>query len=327
VTLAGAGRRVLVTGGTGFLGSHVVEELLASGYRVRCLVRDPDRLRWLDGLDVELVPGDLESPELPDAVDGVETIFHFAGLTRGSAGDLQRTNHLGTSAVLAACRRAGVAPRFIYCSSQAAAGPNTPDRPRDETDPPTPISDYGRSKLAGEREVWSHGEEMPAVVLRPVAVYGPRDRDTLGFFQMARRGVLPVPGGRARRLQVVHARDVARAARLAAEVEAAAGGTYFIAHPEITTWRELARAIGSGLGRKVRPVPVPGPLIRAVGAVGDWLGPAPGVLDTRRARDLTAPAWTCRVDRALNDLGWRPEYGLERGLAETVRWYREHGWL
>lgn len=324
--MAGGGRVALVTGGTGFVGSHVVDELLTAGYRVRCLVRDTGRLRWLRDRSVELTEGDILGGGLAAAVAGVDVIFHFAGLTRGSSEELWRVNCEGTRALLHACPT-GAAPAFVYCSSQAAAGPSPSDRPRTEADAPAPISDYGRSKLAAEREL-ARREDMMVVVLRPAAVYGPRDRDTLTFFQMAARGLVPVPGLGRRRVQLVHVRDVASATRLACERPRAAGGTYFIAHPRSASWRELVAALAGALGRRVVPVPVPVPFIRVAGWIVDRLGDArPGRLDGRRARDLSVRAWTCRVDRALEELGWSPEMDLEEGFRETANWYRDRGWL
>lgn len=316
-----------VTGGTGFVGSHLVEHLLAAGYRVRCLVRDPERLKWLEGLPVELAPGALEAAALEPALEGAGAVFHFAGQTRGTPEELDHTNHLGTRTVAEALARRGGGPRLVHCSSQAAAGPAPPGRPLTEEDPPAPTSAYGRSKLAGERELERLADRVRATVLRPGAVYGPRDRDTLPLFRLARRGLLPVPGLGHAPVQVVHAADVALAARLAAELPAAVGRTYFVANPEALTWRQVAGVFGRALGRHVRPMPLPRAFYWVAGLLGEVVGRGrPGALDRRRARDLTAPAWLCSVERARRELGWRPRLSLEQGFRETARWYEEQGW-
>ncbi len=319
----------LVTGSTGFLGSHLVDVLLEAGYRVRCLIRATSRLRWLEGKPVELHEADLVGGDLTSAVVGVDLVFHFAALTRGSKHDLWAANHEGTRALLTACVNQGELSRFVFCSSQAAAGPSTAERPREESDDPAPTSEYGRSKLAAEEEVLGHGDRFEVVVLRPAAAYGPRDADTLPYFQMAARGVMLVPGVRKRRLQLVHGHDVAEAARLAAEREKATGRTYFLAHPDVVTWGALAWNIGRAMGRRVLIVRLPSAVVRGAGAAAELFGGGrqPGQLDRRRARDLSEPAWTCRVDRALGELGWSPEYDLERGLLDTANWYRENGWV
>ncbi len=159
-------------------------------------------------------------------------------------------------------------------------------------------------------------------MLRPAAVYGPRDEDTLPYFRMARRGVVAVPGWRRRLVQVVHAGDVARALVAAAAAKQAEGKTYFVAHPEVLSWAELAARIGQAVGRRVVPLRVPSPVLRLAGAAAEMIGGGrrPGQIDRRRARDLSERAWTCRVDRAVAELGWSPEYGSERGmLAVDVR--------
>lgn len=321
---------VLVTGGTGFVGSHVVDLLLEAGRPVRCLIRATSDLRWLEGKAVQTVEADLRRSPLSAAVDGVRAVIHCAGLTRGSPEALRAANVEGTRALLRACLEArSGSPRFVFCSSQAAAGPGKHDRPREPGDPPVPISDYGRSKLEAEAAVRDVDGALETVVLRPGAIYGPRDEDTFPFFQMADRRVMVVPGIRERRVQLVHVRDVARALLLAVDRPEVAGKTYFVAHPRAVTWKELAAAISRVLDRRSLVLPLPSFAFRLAGAVAESVGASerPGVLDRRRARDLFERAWTCDVDPTLEELGWEPNHDLEDGLRDTVRWYREEGWL
>lgn len=322
-------RTVLITGGTGFVGSHAVDTFLSAGYRVRCTVRATSNLRWLEGKSVELVEADLRGAGLGVAVAGIRVVVHCAGLTRGSSKNLFEANHLGTRALVDACLERETPPRFVLCSSQAAAGPGGLDRPRDADDPPRPISDYGASKLAAEGEVTRAAVDLKGVVLRPVAVYGPRDEDTLPFFRMAELGLMVIPGIRRRTLQLVHAFDLARALLAAAEREEAVGRTYFVAHPEIVDWARLAEAIGEAVGRKPLSIRVPSLLLKGVGAVAGLVGGGdrPGRVDRRRARDMAVRAWTCKVDPLVQELDWAPRFGIEDGLRDTVGWYRERGWL
>jgi nucleoside-diphosphate-sugar epimerase len=323
------GKLVLVTGATGFVGSHAVDLLLEAGYRVRCTVRASSNRRWLDGKSVELVEVDLGQGDLEEAVAGIDAVVHCAGLTRGSRRELYAANRDATAVLADACVETGRTIRFVHCSSQSAAGPSSIWRPRELEEPPQPASDYGRSKLAGEVEALRRSEGLQVVVLRPAAVYGPRDEDTLPYFKMARRGVVVVPGLFTRLVQIVHARDVARALLLAIERPEAVGRTYFVAHPEVITWRELAAAIGRAVGRPAVRLHLPAWLMQAAGVLGGLVGSGrrPGQLDRRRAWELTRRAWTCRVTETVEALRWMPEYDSARGLRATAEWYREEGWL
>jgi len=183
-------RHVLVTGGSGFIGSHLVEILLAQGHAVRCLLRDPGRPRWLAGLPVEIQRGDCTDPaSLISAVQGVEQVFHLAGVTRARRRrDYFLHNLRGTGNLLRACATADNPPRrFVFLSSQAAAGPSRDGRPLTEDDAPAPLTAYGLSKLAAEKAVLGYAHRLPTVVLRPSTVYGPRDRDFLEYLQWVHR--------------------------------------------------------------------------------------------------------------------------------------------
>lgn len=319
-------RRALVTGGTGFVGSHIVDELLDAGYRVRVPVRRTSDTGWLKGKDVERVEADLTAGDLTALVDGVDATFHVAGLTRGPESALMDVN-VGATRRLVAALRDRPGHRFVLCSSQAAAGPGAPGRPRRAEDEPAPSTGYGRSKLAAERVVAAE-PGLRWTVIRATAVYGPRDRDTLPFFRMARRGIVVVPGVRRREVQMIHARDLAGAFRLAAESDAAVGRLYFAGHPERVAWSRVARAMGRAVGRRVVVVPVPSAGLRAMGAVlGALPGDRAGRLDSRRARDLVERAWTCDVEPAARDFGWRPVHDVEKGFSNTADWYAERGWL
>ena len=323
-------RSVLVTGATGFVGSHVVDVFLEAGWRVRCTVRATSNLRWLEGKDAELVVADLrDGSQLKRAVNGVDAVVHCAGLTRGPRAALFAANRDGTRALLEACAGTGRRVRFVYCSSQAAAGPGALSRPRTEDDPPAPTNDYGRSKLAGEEVTQGFSDRLDASILRPVSVYGPRDEDTLPYFRMAARGVVVVPGIRRRLVQLVHARDVASALMLAAERPRAVGRTFFLAHPEILDWSRLSAAISHGVGRRALTLRLPSAVLRLAGLGSELVGAhgRPGRLDRRRARDMSERAWTCRVDRLMNELDWSPGFDCDSGMRDTAGWYREEGWL
>lgn len=296
---------------------------------MRCTVRATSNLRWLEGKAVELVEADLRGGDLAEAVSGLAAVVHCAGLTRGSTEALFAANRDGTRMLLDACENADCDIRFVFCSSQAAAGPGTLDRPRELDDPPAPTSDYGRSKLAGEEEVLKRSGRLQVTVLRPVAVYGPRDEDTLPYFQMAKRGVIVVPGMRERRVQLVHARDVAAALLAGLRRPEAVGRTLFVGHPEILNWDRLTAAISEAIGRRTLRLRIPSFALFSAGAIAELVGSGvrSGQIDRRRAQDMAERAWTCNVGATLSELGWQPEFDAVSGFRDAAEWYRAEGWL
>jgi nucleoside-diphosphate-sugar epimerase len=323
---------VFVTGGTGFVGAHLVKALRARGDRVTALVRRPalaEQLAW--GPEIRLVRGDLDdAAALREGCTGADVVYHVAGkIAARSAVEFMATNRDGTANVLEAARDAG-ARRFLFVSSLAVAGPTTPGHPIDENRPPAPVTDYGRSKLAAEVLVRAMPSPLTWTIVRPPVVYGEWDRGTLKIFQLARRGVVPVFGDGSQELSVIHAEDLARSLIAAGTSPAAAGRTYFAAHPTATTSRELVLASGRALGKTPRIVPVP-PLVArgvlwAVGTLANIAGRAT-LLSADKGNEYLAPAWTCRSDALTQDTGWRAEIELETGLRRAANWYREVGWL
>ena len=183
--------KALVTGATGFVGSHLAEALRRRGDEVTALVRSPAKAAALGPLGVRVLPGGLDDPDsLARAAEGQDVVFHVAGLVAArDEAEFLRVNRDGTAGLVAAAARARVG-RFVYVSSMAAGGPADRGRPLTGTEPPNPVTAYGRSKLAGETAV--KAGSLPWVIMRPPTVYGPRDREVLKVFRMARWGVAPV---------------------------------------------------------------------------------------------------------------------------------------
>ena len=323
---------VFVTGATGFVGAHLVKALLARGDRVAALVRRPAlaaQLGW--GPEVRLVRGDLSvEAALRDGSAGADVVFHVAGqIAARNAAEFMVCNRDGTANVLEAARDGGVR-RVVFVSSLAVAGPTTPGHPIDETRPPAPVTDYGRSKLAAEVLVRAMPFEW--TIVRPPVVYGEWDRATLKIFQLARRGLAPVFGDGLQELSVIYADDLAAALIAAGNAPAAAGQVYFAAHPAVTTSRDLVIAVGRALGlsRPPRILPVPPVVARgllwATGTLAQLAGRTT-VLTADKSNEFLAPAWTCRSDALTRDTGWSAQVALDDGLRRAANWYREAGWL
>jgi nucleoside-diphosphate-sugar epimerase len=311
------------------VGSHLAQALRARGDGVSALVRVRLRAGPLVALGCHIVEGRLEDAAALEAlVAGADVVYHVAGLVAARREpEFLRVNRDGAAAVARASLRAGVG-RFVLVSSLSATGPSRPGHPVDEESGPGPVTAYGRSKRAGEEA--ARATAVPLTVLRPPAVYGPRDRAFLALFRTASHGFAPLLGDGTQELTLVHADDLARALVAAGTSRATLGRTYHAGHGEAVTQRQLAKAVGRAVGRRVRCLALPGPLVRGVlglaGAATRAAGRAP-LLDRDKANELLAPAWTCSSEALRRDAGWAAEIPLERGLAETARWYRETGWL
>lgn len=326
-------KRVLVTGGTGFVGSHLVERLLQRGYTVTCLVRDPDRLRWLTGLDINLVKGDCSLPEsLIPAVQNVSVVIHAAGLTKAKrARDYYEVNHVGTRNILEACVRhnPGI-EKFILISSLAAAGPSTDGRPVTDADAPRPVSDYGKSKLFGENEALGNKDRLPVAILRPSAVYGPRDRDMFELFRWATRGLTLEIAGGDRFISPCFVQDLVTAILLAVRKKTVSGSIYFVAENRAYSWSEFRQALLTTGGVKARNIKVPYPVAYLIGLFsefGSLFTSRPSLTNRQKIDEAVQRYWTCDLGKIEKELGFIPEFPLSKGLEITWQWYRNNDWL
>lgn len=329
----GGTRRVLVTGGTGFVGSHLVERLLKTGYDVTCLVRDLRHLRWLEGKKVRLLKGDCVQPEsLATALQGVSQVFHCAGLTKAKhARDYYTVNHLGTKHLLEACARHNPGlEKFILVSSQAAAGPSLDGRPVDVGETPHPVSDYGRSKQLAEEEVLGYQDRLPVVIIRPSIVYGPRDVDVFELFRWASRGLTVEMTGGDRYLNLCYVEDLTAALLLSAEQETKSGSVYFVAENRAYSWAEFRALLLSTGGVTARTIRFPygvAYLLGLISEIGSICTARPALANRQKMREAAQRYWLCDVGKIENDLCFRVEYPLQKGLELTWKWYRKNNWL
>ena len=325
----------VVTGSTGFIGSHLVDALLRRGAEVRALVRaetpatgrDPRIGPWeVDLLDDRSVR---ESPAWRDATH----LFHVGGVTKGrTLGEFRAGNVFPTANLLAAAAARGSrAPRVVLVSSQAAAGPaQSPDAPVREDDRPQPIEAYGRSKLQAEQAVARYRDSVPVTIVRPASVYGPRDRDFLRAFKQeaGRIAFHAVPRDHA--FSIVHVADLVAALQLAAERPNAVGRTYFVADAVPLTWGELYDALATLAGSAPFAVQLPSLALRLAAHGGELLSMLTGRagLVNRNKVALARPRWwLCDASRARSELGWSPRIPLQEGLRQVYTWYVDEGWL
>lgn len=328
-----APRKSLVTGGTGFIGSHLVEALLEQGDKVRCLVRRGKPHKWIRGLDVEIIRGDCtDSLSLMSAVEGVDQIYHLAGVTKATGhGAFYRTNAQGTENLIRACiEKNPDLQRFVYLSSQAAVGPCKGDGLSVETDPCWPVSHYGRSKRQGEEAILKVRDRLSGVIVRACAVYGPRDRDFLPFFRSIGRGIKIGLFGMEHRLSLCYVSDLVSAIVMAGKKDVSSGEIFFVSDGNVYTWRDLGATIAEAMKVRTIHLRLPVSVFRWSAGLADWVSRRSGrpfIFGRERYQEMIHPNWCCDATKAMSELGLSPSFDLKQGVAATVAWYRAEGWL
>ncbi len=262
----------------------------------------------------------------------MDFVFHCAGLTKArNREEYFKANAEGTKNLIEICleNNPGLR-RFVYVSSQAAVGPGTDRKPVDEQAPCRPITYYGESKLEGEKIVLGHVSELPITVVRPPAVYGPRDTDILGFFKVANSRFRVSFGLGQSFLSLVYVTDLADGLIMAAESARSVGQIYFVAGDTVYSWKEAFEIMGRVLGKRLVPLRIPRSLVFFLAFFSQsisGLAGKPAVFNVQKAREITRKYWGLDVSKAKSDLGFSPKYDLAKGAEETVKWYREMGWL
>jgi dihydroflavonol-4-reductase len=358
--------KVLLTGASGFIGGHLVRKLAARGDDVTCLVRKSSRVDQLASLGVRLIVGDITDREsLLPAIRGQDIVFQLAGCLRALQVEmLYQVNVDGVRNVAQTCAEQTTPPVLVLVSSLAACGPAGDDRPRKESDPPSPVSNYGESKRAGELAARQWAGQVPMTIVRPPMVIGEADPATREIFTpVARLGIHMVPSWRDYRFSIIHAADLAELLVQAAEqgkrvlpgdaceggrdlqpdahrpnsgqpgltCAAAAQGCYFAACGEDPTYADLGRMIGRALGRchvlVVRTGRVIVWTVAGVSQLVSYLRGHPYYFDLDKAREARAGSWTCSPQAAIDELDFKVNVPLAERLRQTAAWYRSSGWL
>lgn len=335
-------KRVLLTGASGFIGYHLVRKLSRKNCEIRVLVRQNSATDFLRPFNVRFYRGDLANRESLDAaLDGCDTVFHLAGRVRAKDWtEFFETNAQGTTNLARAASQQNVPPTFIYVSSLAVMGPSRKNAPKRENDIPAPITDYGRSKLEGEKSLSDFADVMPCSIVRPGIVYGEADRMNLELFKTVKKmGVCPIPGWQDRIYSWIHADDLAElmisvartGERLPANGDSPSSqGIYFAADGDGIELSRFGYEIGRALGRKktiaLRCPPV---AVFAVSTFYETLKRTTGKdqpYDWSKAKE-SMYHWRCSSEKAISQLDFRPLASFPERVAQTTDWYRKEGWI
>ncbi len=324
--------KAFVTGGTGFIGSHLVDALInTSEYtEVRCLIRSNEK--WLSRKQFTRVKGDLDDiATLKNAIKDVDVVFHIAGRVKAPTyQELEHANVDATENLIRVAKKVGVS-KIVVLSSLAAVGPSQNGQPVTEETPMSPVSMYGKSKKQMEQVIHELADDnMSITILRPPAVYGPREDQIYSFFKMVNKRICPIIGdGKHPKISMVYVDDVVQAILKAAQQNTPGVHTYFVSGPEISTWNEIRGTTTTVLGKKAVPIYVKPKFVKKIAGVvekaASFFGIYP-VLNRDKAKEMILE-WTCTSEKAEKELGYHPKYSLAEGISRTIHWYQIHHWL
>ena len=341
--------KAIVTGGDGFIGSHIAEELIKRGIAVSTLFSDTERTqsRWLENCPVTQIScgaGDDAGDDaaLAAALDGCHYIFHTdddAVYRAAHRPTHRRIQHSGADnygwdenpllllekLLDAASTHAVSLKRFVYVSGISAAGPGCDSSPACPGTTPSPVTETGRIKLAAERLIQSRAARIPFTIIRPSVVYGPRDaRQLYPLFRFVRRGVFPY--WRTSNHSIIYVEDLARGVVDSAVGARSVGNTYYLSSPDPCTNQQLAGAIARALSCAFVRFKVSFKTVSALTSLANRLH-APNFVDLDRIKELNYENWLCGCDEAGDDFGFKTTVGLVDGIAWTANWYKMHKWL
>jgi nucleoside-diphosphate-sugar epimerase len=325
---------VLITGATGFIGSHLVDELLKRNYNIKCLVRKTSNLRWLEGKPVEYIYGGLfDNKAISGALKDVDYVYHIAGVTFAKKKEEYfRGNSEATKNFIEVCYKTNPnLKRFLFVSSQTTVGPS-PDKehPVDENTLYHPITTYGRSKMEAEKAVLEYFDKMKCTVVRAPAVYGPRDAAILEYFRAMNMGLQALIGFKEKLVSLIHGIDLVLGIILSAEAEISASQIYFISSEKFYSWKEVGEFTTRLMGKKNIRIKIPHFAVYTVGAFAQFFSmfsSKAAILNLEKCKDITQQYWTCSIEKAKRDLGFREKIGIEEGIKQTIDWYRKAGWI
>jgi nucleoside-diphosphate-sugar epimerase len=323
----------VVTGASGFVGSHLVDYLVEKNYKVRCIVRKTSSLKWLKGKDVEIHICELTDKEgLRKIFDGADYIYHVAGVVKSKKPEGYFKGNVDTTRTLleAALEFKDNIKRFLVVSSQTSSGPSPLNNPLTEEDTCKPITTYGRSKLAQEELAKSFMDKLPITICKVAAVYGERDTEIFIFFKTFSKGLMTSIGLHDKQVSLLHVADVVRGLYLSATSEKAIGESYFITSEKYYTWKEVGDVTSKVMNKKPIKVKVPHFLVYIIAAIAQFFSlfsSKAATLNIEKGKDITRPAWISDYRKAYKDFGFKQEISLEEGIRRTVEWYKQKKWL
>jgi len=323
----------VVTGGNGFVGSHLVDLLIEKGHHVKCIVRKSSNLQWLKDKPVEIVDCGLNDKEkLKDVLKDADYLFHVAGVVKAKKPEGYFEGNVEPTKILldVVLEVNPEIKKVVIVSSLTACGPAKLNKPCTEETEPHPLTNYGKSKLAQEELSKTYMKKLPITIVRPPAVYGERDTEIYLYFKTYKAGLMTLIGFNDKQVSLIHVLDLVEGIYLAAVSEISAGEIYFVSSEKYYTWPELSGYTAKAVGNKAFKLRIPHLLVLIIGAIAQFFAmfsSKPATFNFEKAKDFIQEAQTCDTSKAVKELGYRQKISIEEGMKRTVDWYREMKWL
>lgn len=327
--------KALITGANGFVGSVLTDYLSSKDWNISCLVRKSSNLKYLKNKKVNLIYGDLTiKSSLKSLDDDYDYIFHIAGKTFGRNFDeFYEANVIGTKNLIETINeKVKNIKRFVFLSSQTASGPSQNyEFPVKEIDSPNPITSYGKSKLSAEYEIKKFENKIPFTILRATAIYGRRDMAILPVFQSVKYGLGTLIGFKDKYISLLNVDDIVRGIYLSVTNGNTINNIYFLTSEKFYTWNQILEIIKKELNKKyLLKIKIPHFLVLAIAKLSEMIGNLKGkppIFNYEKGIDFIQNYWTCSHKKAENDFNFVQEIDINTGISDTIKWYKENGFL
>lgn len=323
----------LVTGGTGFIGSHLVELLLKKGGKVRVPIRESSSLKWLPVNHPNLEPvrcNLFDKDQRRKLLENVEVVFHLAGLTKAPGWkDYRKINYEMVKLLYGSCVEMKTVNKFIFIGSQAAKGPSPSKTGLTELENCDPVSDYGKSKLLAVRYL-KRQKAIPTLICYPPSVFGPRDKDIYVYFKLIDANIAPFIGHKTKYADIIYVKDLVLAIEMLSREDWNGTLEINISSGKLITWQFLSSEIAKALKKNPVKVYVPELILRTAGLLVEVicrLFQQSPLLNRQKIKEMLAPYWLLDSTRLRDRYGFKEKYGLRRGIRETGDWYLKQGWI
>lgn len=324
-------KKVLLSGASGFLGSHLAELLVNNGYELFCILRESSNTQFIDHLNYQKVVINWKNPELDVLISEMDYIIHCAGVTTAlSYSDYFNGNVLPTNALLKSAEKSNNLKRFVFISSQAVAGPSPDSTPLKENASSSPLTDYGKTKLLAELEVLKHKAKFPVSIIRPCSIYGPRDHEFLPMFNLVKKGFKVLIGDGKKQINMIQVEDLSKLILNALTKDHESGSIFFATDGNIYDWRMLFSAAEKAWDKKAFAIYLPLFIPKIIGYINDIIAKItkkPALLNSQKVKEMQPEYWLCDSTKAFELLDFKPEYNLEDGFKAALAWYQQKGWL